>query len=39
MRLDGYGLFVKDMATMIRFIVMYWGSRSKKMKTLTMFTY
>lgn len=33
MRLDGYGLFVKDMPTMIRFFEMYCDLKLKKMKT------
>lgn len=36
MRLDGYGLFVKDMAAMIRFTGMSWDSRFGKRKTQTM---
>ena len=32
MRLDGFGLLVDDMPTMIRFTGMYWDLKSKRMK-------
>lgn len=37
MRLDGFGLFVEDMAKMIRFIEMFLALRLKKAKTHQMF--
>lgn len=37
MRLDGYGLFVKDMGAMIRFYRDVLGFEIKEMRTLTLF--
>ena len=36
MILEGFGLFVEDMGTMIRFTGMYWGLKSQSRRMLSM---